>query len=572
MRTRLCLRFVSPLALHALCLLALTPVLTLGTWSLATLAQEPVRDAGVHTAAAASATDDPDQLIAALPLGLDPARVIDLAVEQQWLANQLAPAASVDDAQFLRRVSLDLIGRVPRAAEVASFTADTDSRKRELLVDRLLDSDEHAAHFAELLDAILIGRTDVGQYQRRSGAGWMEYLQRALAENRPWNEVARELVLARPAAPEQRGAAWYLYARKDKPQDIAEAVSKDLFGVRIDCAQCHDHPLAGEIEQRHYWGLVAFFNRSKNVDTPAGPRVSESAIGGFSDFNTLEGVAQPNLLVFLGDRQVDEARPAADAKVEDSDQLYHPSQADQPRIPKFSRREKFADEVLQDHPLVAQAMVNRLWGWMLGRGLVHPVDALDSYHPPSHPGLLDWLSRDFAHSGYDVRRMLRALARTRVYQLQSVREGFADPKWFAVAESKPLTAESLHRSLLTALDPDDPGRWNSVEQRIAFARLFPDVLSEETLANVAQGLMLSNAQWINELVTVRHSQTLRSLNEQADPEILVAQLFERLLGRAPDAEELSQCAGYLSAAADRTRAVEGLAWALLTSAEFRFNH
>lgn len=235
--------------------------------------------------------------------------------------------------------------------------------------------------------------------------------------------MAEEILLAR--SEEKLGANWYLYARKEKPEAIAEAVSKDFFGVRIDCAQCHDHPLSSEILQKHYWGLVAFFNRTKNVGPHKKPMLSESAIGGFSEFSNIEGESFPNELVFLGDRRVEEPRPAKDAKPEDSPDLYVSIDKEEYRIPKFSRRQAFIENVLHDHPLLAKSMVNRMWGWMMGRGLVHPVDAIDSYHPASHPELLDWLSQDFAKSGYDVRRLIKGLAMNLLVHLSLDR--FSDP-------------------------------------------------------------------------------------------------------------------------------------------------
>lgn len=516
-----------------------------------------------------------DDVWSRLPLGVDPTKVIDLAIEDAWNSHSLKPTDIASDEVFVRRLYLDLTGRIPTQAESQRFVADTNSRKREALVDRLLDSDEHAQHFAELLDAILIGRTDSDQYKRRSESGWIDYLRNSVKGNRSWSDVAKEIILARPTSEKQHGATWYLYARMNKPQDIAEAVSKDLFGVRIDCAQCHDHPLADEIEQRHYWGLVAFFNRSKNADSPKGPQVSESAIGGFSDFSNLQGRSQPNELVYLGNRRAEEARPAKDVKEEDRDDLYHPSTNGLPRVPKFSRREQFAEVVLKDHPLLAQAMVNRMWGWMLGRGIVHPVDSLDSFHPASHPALLDWLGRDFAASGYDVRRLLKSLALTRAYQLSSSEKEFRDPQWFASALPKPLTAESLHRSLLVALDPIEAGQWNSVEHRTELSRLFPDVLTEESLSNVSQGLMLTNGKSINQLCSAEHSLFLKDiLSASIDHRTLVMRLFVRILGREPDEDELQHCINFIAKGGveKRNAAFEGLAWSLVTSSEFRFNH
>ena len=508
-----------------------------------------------------------------LPLGLNPAHVIDLALEHGYRTHSLRPTVRVDDASFARRVYLDLVGRVPTTKELQDFLRETHSVKRTTLIDRLLESDAHAEHMAEVLDAIFIGRTNVDQVKKRIDAGWIDYLRNAVRDNRPWNQVAREVVLARPTSPEVRGAAWYLYARKDKHQDIAEAVSKDIFGVRIDCAQCHNHPLADEIKQKHYWGLVAFFNRSKNVDTPQGPGISESAIGGFSDFANLEGSSSPNELRYLDDRYVEEARPAKDVKEEEGEELYIATDSNGPKVPKFSRREQFVEKVLTDHPLLAKAMVNRLWGWMMGRGLVHPVDSLDSFHPPSHPELLDWLARDFAASGYDIRRLIKALASTQAYQLESTNASNSDPKWFASGLPKPLTAEMLQRSMLVVLDPVDKSRWNSLDQRVAFASLFPDVLAEECMANVAQGLYLSNSESITESVSMKNSRFLQSLAGELDNAMVIERLFDGILGRKPSTDEVAYCTDYFNARADRRdRALEGLAWAILTSAEFRFNH
>ncbi len=508
-----------------------------------------------------------------LPLGLDPTQVIDLALGHGYLEHAVCPSRSIDDVSFARRLYLDLIGRVPKPTEVQEFLAQTESTKRAALIDHLLVSDEHAEHLAEVLDAILIGRTNADQVKKRTDSGWIAYLQNAVHDNRPWSQVAREVVLARPTNPEARGASWYLYSRKDKHQDIAEAVSKDIFGVRIDCAQCHDHPLADEIKQKHYWGLVAFFNRSKNADTPAGPRISESAIGGFSDFANLEGSSSPNELRFLQDRYVDEMRPAKDVKEEERDDLYVSVNESEPKVPKFSRREQFVEKVLADHPLLAKAMVNRLWAWMMGRGLVHPVDSIDSFHPASHPQLLDWLSRDFASSGYDVRRLIKALASTKAYQLSSSNLGNSDPKWFATALPKPLTAEMLQRSMLVVLDPLDPDKWNAIEHRVAFANLFPDVLAEESIANAAQGLLLSNGESITELVSVKQSRFLQGLVSVTESAVLIDRLFYEILGRKPDNDEISQCMDYMSKRAERRyAAIEGMSWALITSAEFRFNH
>ncbi len=354
---------------------------------------------------------------------------------------------------------------------------------------------------------------------------------------------------------------------------MAEAVSKDLFGVRIDCAQCHDHPLADEIGQRHYWGLVAFFNRSKNCDTPWGKGLGESAIGGFSEFANVEGQSQANELVYLGDVKVAEARPGKDVKEVDADDLYHATVDGQPRVPKFSRRQKFVEEVARHNPLIARAMVNRLWGWMMGRGIVHPVDCLDSYHPASHPELLDWLQRNFVNSGYDVRKLIRGIALSDTYQLASAQPEQVDPQWFSHGLTKPLTAEMLHRSWLTVFQPEDPGRWEALPVRAEIIKNFPDVMADETQSTVAQGLLLTNGSLINQLAEASNSKFIKRLSAQSDNGQCIEELFLQCFGRAPDEDEKQQCMQLLETpASSRNQALHSLAWALVTSAEFRFNH
>lgn len=498
---------------------------------------------------------------------------IDRYIEEGWKESKTSGNSICSDADFVRRLYLDLIGRVPTLPERESFLANESVDKREQLIDQLLTSQEHAQHLAEVYDAILIGRTSREELSKRTEAGWIAYLEESVRENKRWDRVAEEILLARNE--EKLGANWYLYARKEKPEAIAEAVSKDFFGVRIDCAQCHDHPLSSEILQKHYWGLVAFFNRTKNVGPHDKPMLSESAIGGFSEFSNVEGESFPNELVFLGDRRVEEPRPAKDAKPEDSPDLYVSIAKEEYRIPKFSRRQAFIEKVLHDHPLLAKSMVNRMWGWMMGRGLVHPVDAIDSYHPASHPELLDWLAKDFAESNYDVRRLLKGLAMSRTYQLDSLTKSTADPKWFTYAIPKPLTAEMLQRSLLTVLEPKEEKKWNNRQHRIEFAKRFPDVLAEESMSNVNQSLMLTNGNWLNQLLSPDHSRWTERLTSETSmsDDSLVKEVFLRALGREPDRDEMERLKSFMAERRDRrTRAILDLVWAVVTSAEFRFNH
>lgn len=499
--------------------------------------------------------------------------LIDQRLQQRWDADGIEPAPVCSDETFVRRVYLDLAGRIPTVDERQTFLddpADAGTRaKRQALIETLLASEDHIQHMTDTFDTLLMGRGDGRAYRERKENQWRTWLERAFRENRPWNEVVDDLLLARPQSTDEQGAVWYLFERDNKHQAIAEAVSSTLFGVRIDCAQCHDHMIAGEIEQAHYWGLVAFFNRSKNERTKLGPRVAESAIGGYSEFANLEGSSSPNLLTFLEAKTIAEERPDKDAKQEDSDGLYYPVIAEgEPRVPKFSRREVFVKEIAQGHPMVARAFVNRVWAMLLGRGIVHPFDQMDSVHDPSHLELLDELAESFRSSGYDVRQLVRVIVSCDAYQREARRPaGVDDPATFAWYLSRPLTAEQFARSMQLGLR----GNVDVQESLVASLReKVPDVMPEVIVTPIRESLFLTNNPAVNDFIAASRGdgQLLSRVAKTTEP-TEAAQTFARaLLGRQFDAEELHEVTRLLA----KPNGDEQVAWALITSAEFRFNH
>ena len=525
------------------------------------------------------------------PRGVDPASVIDLLVEAGWAQRRARPSARANDATFLRRVHLDLIGRVPTRSERADFLARTDSDKRNRLIDRLLESPEHARHLRDVFDVVLMGRNSGKRDERRSN-GWYRYLERAFAQNRPWSRVVRDLIEARPADDEDLGAVWFLYERGDRHQQIATEIAPALFGLHIGCAQCHDHPIAPEILQSHYWGLTAFFSRSRNVRTRRGIGVAESAVGGHSEYSDLSGESHPAMLTFLDGAVTRETRPKKDEKESDSHDKYivppppKGKPSDRAALPKLSRRRRLAEIAVDHSPLPARAFVNRAWALLLGRGLVHPVDRMDSAHPPSHPELLEWLTRDFVDSGHDVRRLLRAIVRSRPYQLSSTPAAGEDDSGrpldesFACALEKPLAAEALHRSLLVATGnaridaasgSDRPS--GDGEAPDALIERFPTVFHDDFDATLKQALFLTNNPLIAKLVEPRAGNTTSTLLEIPGTPERVQAAFMSVLQREPDNEELTRSVAFLDARETRpTDGIRLLLWALLTSAEFRFNH
>jgi Protein of unknown function (DUF1549)/Protein of unknown function (DUF1553)/Planctomycete cytochrome C len=553
------------------------------------------------------------------PTEMPPAKAIDRFLELAWKLDKITPAAPADDRTFVRRIHLDLVGRIPTREETEKFLRDRSRDKRAQLIDRLLACDEYPRHMREVFDPVLMDRRGAEWEDKRANQKWFAWLEDAFRCNRPWNEVVRDLIVARPGRPEDRGAVWFLYERENNAQAMAESLAPVVFGLQVKCAQCHDHMVAREIKQAHYWGMVAAFNRSKNVDTPAGPGVAESAIGGFVSFANLKKESQPARLVFFNGRSVDEPWPKEGVKETDSPELYvvpppekptatsdkdkdqprrrreRVAKADQPAVPKFSRRESFADAVTRDNPLLARALVNRIWTMLFGRGIVHPVDLMDSKHPPSQPELLDWLARDFERSGYDVKRLVRTLCNTRAFQLDSrsgapgsrpartsksgraEREpGAPSPSAFARALDKPLSAEQLYRSLLVATSnrADTNGivaGRSEKELRRAFIKEFPALFPAEYNASLQQAMFLSNSELFDQLLAPRDGNLTTRLTAVPDEKARVREAFSAVFGRDPDAEELRECSGYLKGRSTEAGAKQ-LLWAMLTSAEFQVNH
>lgn len=498
----------------------------------------------------------------------EPSAAIDFILAADWKRRGVHPARLSDDATFVRRVYLDLAGRIPTAPEAAAFSRDTKPGKRARLVDLLLAGDDYPRNFREIWDALLLERHGGRRDEQRRNQGWHAFLEGAFRQNRPWNEVVRDMIVARPDNPAGRGSVWFLFERRNQHQQIAEALAPVIYGTRINCAQCHDHPLAREIKQAHYWGLVAAFNRSRNVDG-GDPGVEESAIGGFVNFTNLKKESQPAVVALLNGKSIDEVRPAGDAPEEDRPEGYVDSSA-RVKIPLVSRRAELADAVTKDNPLLARSFVNYTWAILMGRGIVHPVDEMNSKHPPSHPELLEWLAGDFAAHHYDIRRLVRAVALSRAYQLE-VAQGprRPEPDSFAAALERPLTAEAIARSARIA-----SGRTGEDETlRRAFIEAFPDVLPRVNRATIQQSMLLANNSAFAGLFKPDAGSAVERLGQLSKYEERVRQAFLLALTRPPDARELSEGTKYLRAAADRPGAAAGeLLWALAAGPEFLSNH
>jgi hypothetical protein len=512
------------------------------------------------------------------------AEVVDLYVGAALAKEKVKAAPPADDATLLRRLTLDLAGRIPSAAESIAYGASADPQKRVRLVDRLMASPGFVRHQAAELDTMLMA----------GGRGSLrDYLVRAVGENRPWDRIFRELLLPDQTDPVGKAAAEYLRQGVRDLDRLTAQVSSTFFGVNISCAQCHDHPLVRDWKQDHFYGMKSFLNRTFVSGSGKDSFLGERGYGTIR-FKPTDDVERPARMMFLTGRRVD----GPDAKeLSPDEQKKEKAALDRaknaklpPPPPRFSARAKLVELALQpvERDFFARAIVNRIWQRLIGQGLVMPLDQMHSANPPSHPELLAWLARDTVSHGYDLRRLIRGLVLSETYARSSRWDGPEEaprPSLFAVAQVRPLAPLQLARSLrLATVDPATfppdfqsrafQERIDALEEGLATLAASFATSSGDAQIGVAEALFFSNGQRISsELLTDGAGRLIARLEQTTEEDQRIELAVRNVLSRPPDSDERHALAAFLDERTDRPDdAYRQLIWALLSGAEFRFNH
>ena len=540
-------------------------------------------------------------------------RGIDRIVESK-IEGEIAPLAT--DAEFLRRVSLDLAGVIPTAAEARAFLDDPSAYKRQRRIDDLLGTPEYAWRMQDVFDAMLMERRDDLYVP---AAEWKAFLRRSFAENVPYDRLVTEILSADGTDPRTLGAAKFYLDRLADPNSLTRDVGRMFLGRDMQCAQCHDHPLIDDYKQAHYYGIFAFLNRTSllEIDTKTSV-LTEKASGDV----TFTSVFKKKVTHKTGPRILD-GKPVAEPSVpKGAEYLVTPDKkARQGAIPRFSRRGLLAERLTSPSvPEFSRNIVNRLWATMMGRGIVHPLDLHHGENPPSNEELLSLLASEFVAMRYDVKAFLREVALTRVYQRSSEpppSESRGDESGgsstFAVACLKTETPEQLAWSVMQGLglvaqtrtqvvaklEGNDP-KLRAIFQTDARRRALRDTIIEErvhdqldrnvlpfvrqfaaaagqpqdaTEPTVHQALFLSNGRQIQNWLAPAKETLIGRLAGSADVQAVADEMYLSLYTRRPTDEERAEVATYLAGRAkDRVAALQEMAWALLASTEFRFNH
>jgi hypothetical protein len=332
---------------------------------------------------------------------------IDQLVEAAAIGPIAAPAS---DADFVRRIYLDLTGAIPTPEETRSFLADASPDKRAKLIDALLSSPAFNRHMTLTLDVMLIER-------RNDKTGllkpWLGYLLSSISTNKPLDQLYREMLSADGTDGPLRPAARFALNREAEPNLMTRDIGRLAFGMDLQCAQCHDHPLIDDYFQADYYGLMAFVQRTSLFNDAKNKRMllGEKAEGEASFKSVFTGDAADGVRPQLPKGAVLYVEPTF-AK---GDEYTTAPAKDVRGVPKFSRRAALAGMIAESSEF-RRNLANRLWAHMFGRGIVHPVDFHHAANPPAHPELLTLLANELKAGGFNLRAMLRELALTRAYQ------------------------------------------------------------------------------------------------------------------------------------------------------------
>ena len=524
----------------------------------------------------------------------------------------LAPAAS--DAEFLRRVCLDLNGTIPSSAEARQFLADTASDKRAKLIDHLLASPDYAAHMAEAFNIMLMERRT---HSDAPSQAWLKYLQSCFAANKPWDVMAREILCPNPDDETTRYSALFYIRRLEKvgqnPTDY-QGLTRDLgrlfMGVDLKCAECHNHKYIKDYKQADYQGLFAFVGQTFIRTDVKHPAIGEKPLAAkreyVSVFHPADKKGTGPRIPFGTEMEVP-AFPKGQEWATPPD-----TKTKSPGVPKFATLPLLAEQFTKpENVQFKRNIANRLWFLMMGRGLIHPLDLAHSENLPSHPELLTLLADEFEAMKFDIKALVRELALSQTYQRSSVLPaGSANvpAESYRVAIGKRMSGELIAHCGLTASgeleaarqikeekpkakveaaagndDPPGGDEKKPVKGPIPLPALYQHFVSAfsgpagepevEFAPSVAGALFMSNDQIVLNWLKPRSGNLVDKLSKLDTPAAIADELYLSILTRFPTEDERADVASYLQKQAKRRDGALGdLAWALMASTEFCLNH
>ncbi len=494
---------------------------------------------------------------------------------------RIPPSPLSGDAEFLRRICLDLTGTLPPPARVREFLASKDPKKRERLIDTLIGTPEFVDYWTFRFDDIFRVSVFSNGIVPKWSQMYADWVRDSIAGNKPYDQMARERLASQGYDGPTRH---YLpYDVIGPPGETMAEEVRVFFGRRLDCAQCHNHPY--EIwSQDQFWGLAAFFGRLFKMGDTGGEYVIfdhplNEAMGN-GDVNGSLKMFHPRTKVELKPAFLDGTTVSSTARE--------------------NPRKALADWMVR-HPYFAEAAVNRIWSYFFGRGLVDPVDDFRSSNPPTHPELLARLAEDFRANGHDLRRLIRTIAASRAYQIsgQALDLNRDDRINYSHAQPRPLDAEVLLDAICDVTQVPEsfvntpsetakptgraPAGTRAVQLRqpdlfySRFLELYgrPNRLTlpeRNAHANLGEALHMLAGPAYNEKLAAQQSRLQRLLKAGKSDAQIVDEFYLAALSRPPEREESDAIQKLIAGGADREAALKDFVWALLCSREFAENH
>lgn len=507
--------------------------------------------------------------------------LVDVHVLNKLTELGMQPSAVCDDGTFLRRVTLDITGRLPTLQEAQNFLVDNSASKREQAIDRLLNSAGYAEYFANKWNGLLRNRRVDQSFERGCVLFW-QWIRDSIAENKPYDSFVRDLLTASGNLTHNPPVAWY--RSYTEPHLHMEDTAQVFLGTRLQCAQCHHH-LFEKWSQKDYLSMAAFFSqvRHKSIGT------AKNAAGNIAEDIVIHQRGEAHLV----DKKTKElVKPAA---------LGTPIGT---LTPEDDPRKALAAWMTDSaNPFFGRAIVNRYWKHFLGKGIVEPEDDLRDTNPPTNPELLDALVSDFVAHRYDLKHLIRTITGSRTYQLSALpnQHNHSDQQNFAKFYPRRLMAEVLLDSVdviaqsTTIFKNQAPNTRavslpdNSFNQGNLMLSVFgrPDAASacecERSMeASLTQSLHLLSADELQNKLGSNSGRAAQLAKDTRPVNELIDELYLIAFCRVPTAEETDHAQSYLTSKSmdrqgdelikARRQAWEDLLWAMINTKEFLFNH
>ena len=501
----------------------------------------------------------------------DLADTIDRRIAARWKSDGVTEAPLADDAEFLRRVSLHLGGSIPTVSVARRFLADQSPRRRRQLVDDLLESPQYITNFSNFWTRVMLPESATDFQALAQRPGFQAWLRQHLGSNTPYDALVYEL-LTTPLAgergmtsvmqnPGSLSPIAFFTTKQIKPENLAAATSRMFMGIRIECAQCHNHPYDAW-KQEQFWGYAAFFAGIERINR------TDDSIGQVKEVFDRRELTIPDRETVVQATYLDGTQPQWRSRI--------------------SSRRTLADWLTsKQNPYFAKSTVNRIWGHFFGVGIVDPVDDFGTNNQPSHPELLDELAAAFAAHQFDLKFLIRGIVASKTYQRSSRKTDPSqnEPQQFARMSVQGLTGEQLFDSIAVAIgylepfESSQPFQFNRATPKIEFLELFaPDNKSPtERQTSILQALALMNGPFTASATSLEQSATLTAIAEfpRMTTTSRIEALYLAALTRTPRPNELNRLVQFVDdggPSKNQKQALADVFWALLNSSEFLFNH